>query len=108
MSPSLWYADDAIFSFIREADYVDGRLYLDVGTRELGGSAQKQEARKRSRRYYASVRRLKRLLVRKGYRPQQNLLAVEEQWAGHNEQAWARRLPDALRFLLESRGESGG
>jgi hypothetical protein len=28
------------------------------------------------------------------------LLHVEEKWAGHNEPAWARRLPIALRFLL--------
>lgn len=100
MSPSLWYADSAIFPFIRRAPYVPGKIYLDVGTRELGGSPEKREARRRSRRYYASVRRLKRLLVKKGYRPRHTLLMVEEQWAGHHEPAWARRLPDALRFLL--------
>lgn len=101
MSPSLWYADGAIFPFVEQSAYVPGKIYLDVGTRELGGSPQKQEARRRSRRYYASVRRLKRMLVKKGYRPQHDLLMVEEQWAGHHEPAWARRLPDALRFLLQ-------
>jgi predicted alpha/beta superfamily hydrolase len=100
MSPSLWYANGAIFPFIRQMPYVPGKIYLDVGTRELGGSPQMKEARYRSRRYYASVRRLKRMLVSKGYRPVRDLLTVEEQFAGHHEPAWARRLPDALRFLL--------
>lgn len=103
MSPSLWYAGGAIFPFVEQAPYVPGTLYLDVGTRELGGSPQKKDARRRSRRYYASVRRLKRLLVKKGYRPIYDLLTVEEQWAGHHEPAWARRLPAALRFLLADR-----
>ena len=44
---------------------------------------------------------MKRLLVRKGYRLLRDLLVVEEKWAAHNEPAWARRLPVALRFLLE-------
>jgi predicted alpha/beta superfamily hydrolase len=100
MSPSLWYADDAIFPYVEAAPYNPGRLYMDVGTRELGGSHGDGRARSRSRSYYASARRMKRLLVRKGYRPQRDLLVVEDKWAGHNEDAWANRLPVALRFLL--------
>ena len=107
MSPSLWYGSGAIFPFVKRAEYASGRIYLDVGTREHGGSSKKKEARRRSRRYYASVRRLKRLLVKKGYRPVRDLLTVEAQWAGHNEPAWARRLPDALRFLLADRDAEG-
>jgi predicted alpha/beta superfamily hydrolase len=100
MSPSLWLAGEAIFSFVESAAFNPGRLYMDVGTRELGGSQTERSARSRSRRYYASVRRMKRLLVRKGYRLRHNLLVVEEPEAGHNEDAWASRLPNALRFLL--------
>lgn len=100
MSPSLWYANNAIFPFVEAAPFVCGRLYMDVGTRELGGSRHEQAARDRSRRYYISVRRMKRLLVQKGYRPQHDLLVVEEKWASHSEEAWAGRLPAALRFLL--------
>ncbi len=99
MSPSIWYADDAIFDFVEQAPWNPGRIYLDAGTREYGGYTEKG-ARRQSRRYYARVRRLKRVLVRKGYRPVVDLLHVEEKWAGHNEPAWARRLPIALRFLL--------
>jgi pullulanase len=39
-------------------------------------------------------------LVRKGYRDGENVLYVEEDGAPHHESAWARRLPDALRWLL--------
>lgn len=100
MSPSLWVAQDAIFPFVESAPFNPGRLYVDVGTRELGGSQAERSARSRSRQYYASVRRMKRLLVKKGYRPRHDLLVVEEPLAGHNEEAWASRLPNALRFLL--------
>ena len=62
--------------------------------------------RQQSRQYYASVRRMKRLLVRKGYRPIYDLLHIEEKWANHSESAWARRLPDAVRFFLKNTGYS--
>ncbi len=100
MSPSLWFARGAIYSYIESASFLPGKVYLDAGTRELGGSAQALTSRKRSRNYYAGVRRMKRLLVRKGYRPVRDILYVEEKWANHGEEAWARRLPAAIRFFL--------
>lgn len=100
MSPSFWFADRAIFRYVQQHEFVPGKIYLDAGTREYGGDSNDKEARRRSRRYYAGVRHMKRVLLRKGYRPVHELYTVEEKWAGHNEPAWARRLPDALRFLL--------
>jgi predicted alpha/beta superfamily hydrolase len=102
MSPSLWFAGDAIFDYIECAAYYPGKLYIDAGTRELGESQQSSRLHRAtaSRRYYASVRRMKRLLVRKGYRPLRDLMHVEEKWAGHSESSWGRRLAPALRFLL--------
>lgn len=101
MSPSLWFAGEAIFDYIDSAVYYPGKLYLDAGTRELGESAGGRLHRATaSRRYYASVRRLKSMLVRKGYRPLRDIMHVEEKWAGHSESSWGRRLPPALRFLL--------
>ena len=97
MSPALWFARWAIFGTIQVAPSAPGRIYIDAGTREEGTGP---SGSRRSRRYYASVRRLHRVLARKGYRPRRELLYIEEKWAGHNEAAWARRLPDALRFLL--------
>ena len=102
MSPSLWFAGEAIFDYVAHAAYHPGKLYLDAGTRELGenpnsGLLHRATA---SRRYYASVRRMKSSLVRKGYRPLRDLMHVEEKWAGHSESSWGRRLAPALRFLL--------
>jgi len=101
MSPSLWFAQEAIFDFVEASAFWPGKLYLDAGTRELGeqpgGRLHRATA---SRRYYASVRRMKGILVRKGYRPLRDLMHVEEQWAGHSESSWGRRLGPALRFLI--------
>jgi predicted alpha/beta superfamily hydrolase len=109
MSPSLWVARSAIFSTIENAAFAPGRLYLDAGTRELSSPESRSVTHHvRSRGYYAGVRRLYRLLVKKGYRPIQEILYVEEKWAGHNESAWARRLPKAIRFFLQSQPAVAG
>lgn len=101
MSPSLWFAKGAIYKYVREAPVNPGKIYMDAGTREHGGrQGNKTALLAHSRRYYAGVRRMQRLLYKKGYRPQRDLLYVEEKWAGHEEGAWARRLPRAIRFLL--------
>ena len=55
MSPSIWFGQGAIVDFIREARVPRGRVYLDVGTGEGAGTLR-------------DVRRLGRLLVRKGFR----------------------------------------
>lgn len=102
MSPSLWFGGESIYGYVEAAEYVPGRIYLDAGTRELGEDLRNGLPHRAtsSRRYYASVRRMKRILIRKGFRPTVDLLHVEEKWAGHSESSWARRLPDAIRFLL--------
>ena len=100
MSPSLWFAKGSIYSYVENASYLPGRIYLDAGTREMGGSRINLRKRLQSRHYYAGVRRMKRVLVEKGYRPVRDIMHVEEKWANHNEAAWARRLPDALRFFI--------
>jgi predicted alpha/beta superfamily hydrolase len=101
MSPSLWFGQGAIFDYVQNAPFVPGKIYLDVGTREQGGSMKSLRNLANSRRTYGGVRRMKRVLVRKGYRLNRQLLYVEERWAAHNEAAWSRRLPTALRFFLE-------
>jgi predicted alpha/beta superfamily hydrolase len=101
MSPSLWFSHGAIFDYVQNAPYLSGKIYLDVGTREQGGSMLALRKLAKSRKTYGSVRRMKRILVRKGYRLRRQLLFVEEKWAGHSEADWARRLPPALRFFIE-------
>jgi predicted alpha/beta superfamily hydrolase len=90
MSPSLWFGRRAIFPFVEAGRAAPRRLYLDVGTGE-GGSM------------VADARRLRKLLVARGYDPQENLLYVEEEGAGHCEAAWAGRMEGALRFFLAQR-----
>jgi predicted alpha/beta superfamily hydrolase len=82
MSPALWIGGGAIDDAVEAAPFVPGKLYVDNGTRE------------------PSARRLNALLLRKGYRADVDLRYVVEDDGEHTENAWARRLPDALRFLL--------
>ncbi|WP_420630546.1 alpha/beta hydrolase [Candidatus Leptofilum sp.] len=101
MSPSLWFANSAIFEYLKQAPFQQGKIYLDAGTREMGGHWPDQAIlRSRSRKYYGRVRRIKRILAKKGYRPTRNLLHIEDAGGGHNEAAWASRLPNAIRFFL--------
>jgi hypothetical protein len=101
MSPALWFGQSAIYEAIRAAPFNPGRIYLDVGTREHGdGRGALSASLVRSRRYTYSVRRMQRLLVKKGYRPRRELLYVEEKFARHEEGAWGRRYPKVVRFLL--------
>jgi len=104
MSPSIWYGQAAILDFIGEAQTPTGRLYVDVGTAEGAGTLR-------------DVRRLGRLLVRKGFRRERRgsgrrasasrrgaersvLRYLEDQGGGHSEADWARRVGPALEFLL--------
>ena len=64
------------------------RVYLDVGGREAGG------------RLSNGVKRMADQLEGRGYEKGQFLYRYEER-AGHNEQAWRRRLPRALRFMMK-------
>ena len=109
MSPSLWFGQGAVLDFIGEARTPHGRIYLDVGTQEGAGTLR-------------DVRRLGRLLVRKGFgrdrrsrrlRPahrghdrrarydgKPRLRYIEQAGGRHSEADWARRLASALEFLL--------
>lgn len=87
MSPALWFAGRRVYDYVEQAPFVPGKLYLDVGTQE--GSEELQD-----------VRRLRDILVRKGYEKGRNFLYVVEMGGAHNERAWARRLRKELHFLL--------
>ncbi len=87
MSPSLWYAERAIFGLLEELPHQPGRLYLDVG--KLEGAETLEDAR-----------RLRALLHAKGYVPGEQLKYVEDRAGRHEEAAWSRRFRSALPFLL--------
>ncbi len=99
-SPALRWGRDGIFAFVQQAPFAPGRIYLDVGTAEGIGLAGGSSQRSFAQRYLNEVRKMQRLLLKKGYRQDHDLLYVEEAEGIHHESAWARRLPDALRFLL--------
>jgi predicted alpha/beta superfamily hydrolase len=87
LSPSVRWSDFRIVRLIEEAPLPPSRIHLDMGWREWKGMTR-------------DARRVRDALVARGFVLDRDLHYVEERNARHNEGAWARRLPDALRFLL--------
>lgn len=101
MSPSLWFAQGRIFTYVEQAAFTPGKIYLDTGTHEQTHFfTDRPQLRLRLSGYNSTVHGMYDLLYHKGYRPGQDLLYVEEESGLHNEAAWARRLPGAIEFLL--------
>lgn len=96
VSPAFWIADGAVYSFVEQAPQLPGRLYMDVGFREITLSHVS------SWRYLEGVRRMHRLLTQKGWQPGQDYLYLEDKDGVHNERHWARRFPHIMRFLYDS------
>jgi len=65
-------------------------VWLDIGTAEGNRPA----------RILADVRTLRDVMVRKGWQQGQDLCYVEDDGAGHNENAWAARVGGMLMFLF--------
>ena len=94
MSPAFfWNGDDRWFRLVERNDAPQARIYLDVGDREL------VDDEELSRRYVGGYERMAALLRARGFEDG-SLRAVLDHGGVHHETAWARRLPDALRFLL--------
>lgn len=87
LSPSLWFAGDAIFPRIESAPFIPGRIYLDIGALE-------------GKEHVARARRMRDLLVTKGYQPGAGLRWLESRCGRHDESSWSRRFARALPFLL--------
>jgi predicted alpha/beta superfamily hydrolase len=101
LSPSLWFARGRVMSTVRRCPPILGKIYLDVGTAEGARTASDMAwIRAQLARSTTMDGELYALLVQKGYRPGREVMYVLEEGAQHNEAAWARRLPHALRFLL--------
>lgn len=100
LSPAYWYGGDKMLEYARKRRYNGGRIYLDVGTAE--GSQKKPRWSKHTyaEMFTESVKSLKEALVNNGYREGYALEFVLDEGGIHNESAWARRLPNAMRFLL--------
>jgi enterochelin esterase-like enzyme len=93
LSPSVWWNRGWILNFAsRVALPGRPRIWLDVGTKEGGRSAE-------------NVRRLCGVLVEKGWHEGRDLRFEVISGAEHNEAAWAQRVGPFLQFLFPS-GES--
>ena len=87
MSPSVRWSRFRIIDFIEDGKLPRTRIHLDMGGREWKGMTD-------------DARKVRDALLACGWVEGRDLNYVEERYATHNEAAWARRLPDALRFLL--------
>jgi len=90
LSPSVWFAGEAIVDFVREEPLPPGRLWLDAGTEE-------------GERMLEPVRRLRDVLAERGLTPGPRFEYVEEEAAAHHEEHWGKRMRRALRFLVATR-----
>jgi predicted alpha/beta superfamily hydrolase len=87
LSPSVRWSDYKIVTLIEDAPLPKARVHIDMGWREWKGMTR-------------DARKVRDALLARGYVLDRDLHYVEERNARHNEGAWQRRLPDALRFLL--------
>lgn len=100
MSPAFWFGRRAIFPYVLRQAHLPGKIYLDAGTTEVTFPLSRLMPPHIGQPVCADARRMTDILRRLGYRDGRDLLYVEEKGAPHHETAWARRLPEALRFLL--------
>lgn len=94
VSPSLWWGQGGLIRYVSERKETGpGRIWLDMGTEEgkpAGGTFS-----------YAieGVRRLRQVLLTKGYVEGKSLFYMEAPGARHDERSWGERAPDMLLAL---------
>jgi predicted alpha/beta superfamily hydrolase len=91
-SPPLWVGDDQLLKDVQKAKRLPLKMYLAVGTKE--GQTDPEEAKL----VVDKTQELEKILRKKGMGATRLKVVVDE-GAEHNEEAWSRRLPDALLFL---------
>jgi predicted alpha/beta superfamily hydrolase len=96
MSPAFWW-DESLYDVAARIPRRDGRIWMDVGGDEH------PENPERSKAYLEAFARMSTILRTRGY-DKSLLHTIVEPGARHHETAWARRLPDMLRFLLPVAG----
>ena len=87
LSPSVWFANEAILDFVSERPAPRGRLWLDTGTAE-------------GELMLESVRRLRDVIVARGLTEGPRFEYVEDEGASHHEEHWGRRMRRVLPFLV--------
>jgi predicted alpha/beta superfamily hydrolase len=87
LSPSLWFGNEAIFDVVARFSRPEGRIYLDIGLQE-------------GQRHVLLARKMRDLLIERGFEPRRTLRYVEDRDGAHREADWGRRFRKALPFLL--------
>lgn len=93
-SPAFFFNGDRMFELVERASPPAARIYIDVGDDESDDPDTRLK-------YVDGFERMTTLLRQQGY-SDNDLRAVLDPGGIHNESAWSRRLPDALRFLLRA------
>ena len=100
MSPSLFFGDEALTRWFERHAIARGRIYLDIGTLEGRRNRRRRTAPKSPSGAMRRLRKLRRVLEKKGFRRGVDLEWIEEPGGRHDEAAWSRRLPGMLEFLF--------
>ena len=91
LSPSVWWNHRILHRFAQEYEvHPRPRVWLDIGTRE-------------GPRIVQDVEQFRDVLLKKGWRFEQDLHYERIEGAEHNEAAWAQRVGPFLRFLYPAR-----
>jgi predicted alpha/beta superfamily hydrolase len=93
ISPSVFWADHYVLRQVQALPrHLSLRIWVDIGTVEAPDPDD-------ARSVVQDARQLRDALVAKGWRLNSDLKYVEAEGAKHNEQAWAQRVPEILKFL---------
>jgi len=93
-SPALWTSPN-FMKAVMKARRKDGlRIYMDMGTREKGNTTGD---------YWQDALAVREAFVKQGYVEGEDFLWNPGEGDEHNEKAWAKRLPVALRFLMPAK-----
>lgn len=93
-SPSLFVAERAILQDSRQFSNWPARIYLGMGTREVGQA-------EKNVKMVADVLELEAILRQAGVDEQRLKVRIGE-GATHSESSWAARFPEALEFLFKA------
>ena len=91
-SASLFVSNRRLLKYSRYFRQWPERIFIAIGTREAGRED-------KDRQVVGDVRELQRIIRRAGVDDTRLMVKIDE-GAGHNEAEWAKRFPDALRFLF--------
>jgi enterochelin esterase-like enzyme len=94
-SPSLFISNRQLLKHSLAVRQWPERIVLAIGTRECGNEERDQEI-------VDDVRELEHILRRAGLGEEHLLVKIDE-GAAHSEGDWARRFPEALKFLFETK-----